>query len=124
MTAGAIALATLAFWLPSRFPDANDAPGLATRMAETEARHMSDIPPLSLQVRNIAVDANGDLRHAHVTWRTVFGIPFGATEMTGRSVSSDLSVAVFALTWGGFILSELLLVSGAATFAFRCLDGF
>ncbi len=106
----AAVIAAVAFAVPRfAYHDAASATSDA-RMLRTDARHASSIPPLRLQLT--AFDPDGP--SATYRWRTIFGVPYGTTTMSGESTSSEWNIAAGMAAWLGFIAAEAALLGGAA----------
>ena len=108
-----IALAVAAFWIPNAaFADVESTMSdKQSRMLKSEAQAWSKIPALKYQVTNVgAIPSSPEgLADAEITWRTIFGVPFGETVVRGGQSQTDLNLISVALAWGLFVAAELIL---------------
>lgn len=96
-------LAVMAFAVPLlTFGDVADATEREAGIARTEARHASSIPPLKLQLVSLSEDPG----QAVFAWRTIFGVRFGTTRVTGTATSSTWNYSPAIGTWAAFGVAE------------------
>lgn len=123
--AAALLLPIVAVGLPWLvFPDADD---LLTNhdvaVMKTEAKHWSKVPPLRLQIRHASPPEEVlGVPAGVLTWRTIFGVPYGRTEL-GRAVegsaATDWHWSNFRSAWLAFIGAELSLIAAGTWLAWR-----
>lgn len=117
----ALVVATAAVALP-HFAFPHDRAGLddaTVRYTVGQARLMSSVPPLRLQVTEVRKPPTRPqgVADATLTWRTIFGVPYGMTTIDGDATTSDWHIRTGVLAWAGFIVVEVLLLGAAARIA-------
>ncbi|MCC7363198.1 MAG: hypothetical protein IT303_02410 [Dehalococcoidia bacterium] len=112
--AAAIALGAAAVLVPwTRFEDHASLQWTTEHYLLTEAGHWSDVPALRLQITGVQriPESEYSLPDATLAWRTIFGVQYGETTIRGPEVSHDWDYTAGLLTWAGFGLAEVVLLS-------------
>jgi hypothetical protein len=103
---GLIPLPVLAFWLPTTHDDIGSVAADVCETLKVEATHAATVRANRLQVIRAEV-VEGDLDEAEVTWRTLFGLEFGTTTVTGDSARTEIDYVTFGLVWASFLVTEI-----------------